>query len=725
MMHGSYNPYMVALSLAVAMLASYTTLDLAARIRLIEGDGIHRIFWESGGAVAMGTGIWSMHFIGMLALRMPVEMAYDARITALSLLIAIVISGFALHLVTGSELCRKRLFAGGVVMGLGVAAVHYVGMTAMQMHPGVRYNPVLVLLSIAIAIVASWAALWIAFTLRDNSQSYVQGKRIGAAAVMGVAIAGMHYTAMTAANFPSATISTAGEMDRGGLAFAVTATTLCVLMVSLVASMLNTRFDRQTERMNASLEVANKQLHSLATEDALTGIPNRAGCMESLERAIVRSRETGWRFALMFMDLDGFKTVNDSLGHSAGDMLLKAFSRHLIQSVRREDSVARLGGDEFVVLLEGLGGPDEVERVAKNVLGRMREEFRIGETPLRVTASIGIATYPEDGDTAEALLKSADMAMYDAKQNGRNTYRFFDMAMSRAAARTLEIYGGLSEAIEKQQFSLAFQPKFRADERVAGVEALIRWHHPKMGEIPPLEFIAVAEQTGQIGEICNWVIHEVCRAINRWRDLGLPLVKVAINLSPEQLHQKDYVDRIQAMVEGAGILPEQIMFEITETVAMHDAELTSEVIHRFQRAGFDIAIDDFGTGYSSLAYLQQFRVKQLKIDRFFTLGLDSEGEEGRAIVSKMIELAHSLQMVVVAEGVETSTQLELLRELNCDEVQGFLLARPLSPGDLESFLRRGARVIDGEEDGRESQTQALLRKDFSDEMGTGIVGVIC
>ncbi|HEY0162668.1 MAG TPA: EAL domain-containing protein [Edaphobacter sp.] len=687
-MHGVYNPGLVALSLIVAVLASYMTLDLATRIVLIAAYGQRRFFWLSGGAASMGTGIWSMHFIGMLALRMPIEMGYDLWMTVCSLLLAVVSSGLALMLMTRRRMGRTTLFAGGVLMGLGIAAMHYVGMLAMRMHPAIHYAPAMFALSVGIAVAASWAALWLAFTLRDVGKKELRWKRVAAALVMGGAVASVHYLGMCAARFPAgASCGVKGGVNTDELTLIVTGVTLCVLMVTLIASIMGTKFDLQELRMSASLEAANRQLIDMATRDALTGIANRKAYMEELERAVVRAKESGGKFTVMFMDLDGFKAVNDSLGHSAGDMLLKAFSRHLIQSVRSGDSVARLGGDEFVVLLEGLGRPQEIEQVAMNILGRMQEEFRIEGTPLRVTTSIGIATYPEDGDTAEALLKSADMAMYDAKQNGRNRYRFFDTEMSKAAAKTLMIYRGLSEAIRNNQFSLVFQPKFRSVGGVTGVEALIRWIHPEMGNIPPLDFISVAEQTGQIGEICDWVLAEVCRMINRWKTLGLPPVKVAVNLSPEQLHQDDYVERVQALVEAAGVRPEQIMFEITETVAMHDAEMTAELIQKFQRAGFDIAIDDFGTGYSSLAYLQQFRVKQLKIDRFFTLGLDSQGEEGHTIVSKMIELAHSLQMVVVAEGVETESQMEMLKDLKCDELQGFLLGRPLPSGDLERLLQ--------------------------------------
>ena len=699
MMHGSYNYYLVALSLLVAMFASYTSLDLAGRICSIPATAtMKRFLWLLGGAASMGLGIWSMHFIGMLAFRMPIALGYDPWITLFSLLIAVSISGFALHVTTQDALSRERLAAGGILMGLGVAAMHYIGMAALQMQPEISYRPGLFWASVGIAIAASWVALWIAFTLRDGKQRYVLVKRCGAGLVMGLAIAGMHYTGMAAAMFREGSVCGAAlEVNTTWLAFTVTGSTLGVLTVTLIYSMLDARYDLQTfrleasqeeARLQASLARANERLLVMATEDTLTGLPNRSSLMERLEEAIWSARRTGNCFALMFMDLDGFKTVNDSLGHTAGDRLLKAFSRQLVHAVRHEDTVARLSGDEFVVLLERLNAQQDVAPIAEGILDRMRGEFVIDGTPLRVTVSIGIAMYPEDGDTVEELLKNADTAMYEAKHHGRNTFRFFHAGMSEAAARTLAIHRGLAEALERNYLSLQFQPKFRGPNReMVGAEALIRWEHPELGEISPREFIPVAERTGQIVPIGNWVIREVCRHIHRWKQARLPLVKIAINLSQEQLRRLDYIDDVLEITRVEGVEPQWIMFEITESIAMRNPELTTSMIGRFQASGFDIAVDDFGTGYSSLAYLQQFRVKQLKIDRFFTDGLDRHGVEGVAMVSAIIALAHALNMVVVAEGVETQTQLTQLKELACDEMQGFLLAPPLTAKEFERTLR--------------------------------------
>jgi diguanylate cyclase (GGDEF)-like protein len=388
------------------------------------------------------------------------------------------------------------------------------------------------------------------------------------------------------------------------------------------------------------------------------------------------------------MDLDGFKTINDSLGHSVGDQVLTAFAQRLLLCVRASDTVARLGGDEFVVLAENLGSREDAGALADGVLDRMRMGMWTDSQPLQVMPSIGIALYPHDGDSVDTLLKHADAAMYEAKRAGRSTFRFFERSMNEAAMRTLQIQNALHDALAAGHFSLHFQPKFNGSgESLAGAEALIRLHHPQLGEVTPLEFIPIAERSGQIVQIGYWVVRETCRQIRHWIAQGLPSMKVAVNLSPRQMLQPNLVASMLEIVQAEGVECSQIMFEITETVAMQDAPKTIEMIRQFQACGFEIAIDDFGTGYSSLAYLQRFRVKQLKIDRFFTNGLDAHGPEGSAIVSAIIALAHSLEMDVVAEGVETESQLDMLRTMMCDEMQGFLLGKPLNANDFGNLLR--------------------------------------
>ena len=650
-MHGSYNFLLVVVSFVVATLASYTALDLTSRIALL-GRSPQRHAWLAGGAVAMGTGIWSMHFIAMLAFSLPIPLGYDVLDTGYSLALAIVVSCFALFFTTRALATRTHLAISGTLMGCGIAGMHYTGMAAMKMAPGIDYQP-------------GWLA-----------------------ASMAMAISGMHYAGMAAADFPPGSVCGAAKgVDSTWLATTVTLFTFAILIVTLLLS----RIDMRNSRLARAVSSLNGEIVRLATLDTLTGLPNRgtlnARMVEAIDRA--RRRQTG--FAVLFMDLDGFKAINDSLGHSVGDQVLVSFAQRLRGCVRAADTVARLGGDEFVVLVEPLVSPQDARLVAEKVLERTRDGAWSADTPLPVTPSIGIALYPRDGETVDTLLKHADAAMYEAKRGGRGTYRFFEVGMNDAALRTLQIQQALHEALANGYFSLHFQPKFRGEtQALTGAEALIRLQHPKLGALAPLDFIPIAERSGQIVPIGYWVVRETCRQIRAWREAGLPNMKVAVNLSTRQLAQPGLAGAMLEIVEAQQVAPRQIIFEITETMAMQDAERTIVAIRDFQQAGFEIAIDDFGTGYSSLAYLQRFRVKQLKIDRFFTSGLDRHGKEGAAIVSAIIALAHSLGMDVVAEGVETATQLDKLNALMCDEMQGFLLGQPLTAEAFEQLIRERA-----------------------------------
>ncbi|WP_233805980.1 putative bifunctional diguanylate cyclase/phosphodiesterase [Paraburkholderia sp. HP33-1] len=683
-MQSSYNLWLVAISFAVATLASYTGLDLTGRIFLL-ASARRRHAWLLGGALALGVGIWSMHFIAMLAFSLPIPLGYDLALTACSLALAIGASYLALSMTTRERLTPGRLLAGGVLMGIGIAGMHYTGMAALRMAPAIHYQPAWFAASLAIAIGASSAALWMARALSNEHESHIARKRLAAALVMGLAISGMHYTGMAAASFaPGAICGAANDINATWLATSVILLTFAVLIVTLMLS----RFDVHTTFLLGKMSKLNGQIVRLATLDALTGLPNRATLTERIERAISVARRQHTSFAVLFMDLDGFKTINDSLGHSTGDAVLSAFAQRLQQCVGSSDTVARIGGDEFVVLAEHLTSGDDAAQLADGVLDRMRQGMWSDEQPLQVMPSIGIALYPRDGDSVDTLLKHADAAMYEAKRAGRGTYRFFERSMNEAAMRTLQIQQALHEALVNDRFSLQFQPKFhRGGDVLAGAEALIRLHDPQMGALTPLEFIPVAERSGQIVQIGYWVVREACQRIRGWIEQGLPAIKVAINLSPRQLVQPDLVETMLEIVASEGVACEQIMFEITESVAMHDAARTVDVIRAFQASGFDISIDDFGTGYSSLAYLQRFQAKQLKIDRFFTSGLDTHGAAGSAIVSAIIALAHSLQMDVVAEGVETQSQLDKLRSMMCDEMQGFLLGRPVNADDFAAMLK--------------------------------------
>lgn len=670
-MNGSYNTHLVLLSVAVAVLSSYTVLDVARRIRRMPTESTRRRWWLLGGAAMMGNGIWSMHFIGMLACNMPMRIEYDPAITALSLLVAIASAYLALRLMTQPKLQSTQLRLGGLLLGMGIASMHMTGMSAMLVRPGPTYRPGLLLAAIGIAFGAAWAALLIAFMLKDSNDVWGMAKRCGAAAVMGCAIAGMHYVGMSSMILsPHAVAIPSKGIGNEMLSVLVPVFAIGGLGVILALAVLNSQFEE-------------------LMQTTVPGSATMATFLERTESRLAASRP-GTRLGLLILDIDAFKIVNDSLGFTAGDELLAAFWQDLLRRVRADTLAARLGGDEFVLLLEGYEESTDIRGTAKSIFERLQQDFSIQGVQLRVTASAGLAIHVEGG-TAVTLLKNANVAMRAAKESGKNSFRVFDPLMNDAAGRRVQITRGLSEALTKYQFSLVFQPKFDGrDKRITGAEALIRWCHPQLGNVSPMDFIPLAEETGQIVPISEWVIREVCRLMVAWRNMGLDPVKVAINLSPEQLRLEGYAERISRMVTEAGVDPRWIMFEITETAAMREPKLAMVAITEFQTAGFDFAIDDFGTGYSSMAYLQQFRVKELKIDRFFVSSLEDGAEEGHTIVSAIIALAHALHMTVVAEGVETAAQLKKLNGMDCDEVQGYLLGRPLIPADFEKLLRGAA-----------------------------------
>lgn len=686
-MTSSYNPLLVLLSIAVACLASYTALDLARHIGMLSTTKYRQI-WLGGGAFALGIGIWSMHFIGMLALSMPIQIGYNLSITVLSLVIAIAVSLLVLHTVTRAHLSLLRLAVSGVIMGLGIASMHYTGMAAMLMQPGITYIPWIFAASIIIAIVASLAALWIAFHLRSEEQNNPLLRRLSAAVVMGFAIAGMHYTGMAAAIFaPGSVCRAATGMNDTWLVITITGATLAILTIALLLSILDARMESATAKLANSLQEANEQLQYLATHDALTDLPNRRLFIDHLQHAIHSARRNNRYCGVLFLDLDGFKTVNDSLGHAAGDALLKEVTHRIRTTLRQDDIVARMGGDEFVILIEDLKEPNDLAMTSLKLLSSIGKPFDVAGVILGVTSSIGIAIFPQDGDSVDALIANADAAMYETKLGGRNSYRFFKPSMNTDALRTLQIQSALREAIGSQQLSLHFQPKYTSvDKHLVGAEVLLRWAHPEFGNISPAEFIPIAESSGLISQIGNWVLEAACRQLCIWQEENKIPIKIAINLSPQQFRQPNLAEDILSLISGYGLTPSLFMFEITESVVMENAEANVATLQKFQRMGFEVAIDDFGTGYSSLSYLRQFQVQQLKIDMSFVQGLDSSGDQDQAIVAAIIALSHALNMEVVAEGVETPLQLAILNKLGCNQVQGYLLGRPAPAEQFAQLL---------------------------------------
>ncbi|WP_145126513.1 bifunctional diguanylate cyclase/phosphodiesterase [Pseudomonas sp. URMO17WK12:I11] len=680
MLTASYSSSLVLISLCVAILASYTALDLAGRIATARGYAAS--LWMIGGALAMGTGIWSMHFVGMLALQLPVELGYDLTLTACSLLIAVLSSGFALWLVSQPSLPALQLAFGALIMGAGIASMHYTGMAALRMTPGIDYDPSLFMASLLIAVGASAAALWIAFRLRRQTP-YVRQIRGLAAVLMGIAIVGMHYTGMAAAGFPQGSFCGAlsGGLEGDGLVSLVLITTFAVLLVALLTSVLDARLEARTAALARSLTLANQELTQLALHDTLTGLPNRSLLADRIELAIAKVAEQGGCFALMFIDLDGFKPVNDAFGHHAGDLLLKAVATRLRGHLHSQDTLARIGGDEFVLLVE-LQDPSDAMNVAIKQVNLVSRPFKVAEHDLQLSASLGIVLYPGNGQDQHELLRNADAAMYHAKRIGKNGYSFFDASMNSNARQQLQLLQDLRLAVSAGQFRLHYQPKFDAKRcQPIGAEALLRWEHPQHGLLAPDRFIGLAEKTGLIIPIGDWVLDEACRQMRLWLDEGIEGWRIAVNLSAIQFCHAGLLDSVARALERHALPANCLTLEITETTAMSDVEVSLTVLQQLSDMGVDLSIDDFGTGYSSLMYLKRLPANELKIDRGFVRELEDEGEDA-AIVSAIVALGRALGLRIVAEGVETSSQQAFLTRLGCDSLQGYLLGRPVPAEQL-------------------------------------------
>lgn len=691
MLESSYNPSLVLWSLAVAMLASYTALDMASRVA--SSRGVAARWWLVGGACAMGLGVWSMHFVGMLAFNLPIPLGYDPFVTTLSLLMAIASSGYALWLVCRETLPWYRLLAGGFIMATGIASMHYTGMGAMLMQPGIDYLPSWVALSLLIAFGASVAALWLAFRLRKNLD-YVKVLRVGASVVMGGAIAGMHYTGMAAAQFPLGSICGAAStgVNVYWLALLTISVTLAALLATLVVSILDNRMQLKSTSLSKSLLKATDRLEHLSVHDGLTQLPNRVFFEDQLDQAVQSVKKNGGYLAVFMIDVDGFQVINDAYGRHVGDQLLVSIAKRLQNGIRVQDTLARLAGDEFI-LQAFISKPDDANLMADKYLRLVQAPFHIVGRDLHISVSIGVALCPEDGTLRETLLANADAARRHAKTSGRNTYRFFESSMNDNVYEQLRLLHDFRIAMESDQLSLVYQPIYDAqDGTLASAEALLRWTHPEHGPVAPDSFIPMAERTGLIVPIGEWVLDQACSQLRRWQDAGWAQARVAVNLSAMQFSHSGLVEMLEVILHRYRIRPESLTLEITETTAMQNAEISIVILQNLRRLGVRIAIDDFGTGYSSLLYLKRLPVSELKIDRGFVHDLTFRKEDV-AIVEAVVTLANKLGLRVVAEGVETPEQRDLLMELGCDYLQGYLLGRPVHPETLLGLVTADKRVV--------------------------------
>ncbi|PIG94214.1 EAL domain-containing protein [Gloeocapsopsis sp. IPPAS B-1203] len=807
----TYDLRLVVLSLVVAIISSYTALDMAGQVPVTQGTA--RKLWLSGSAIALGISIWVMHFIAMLAYELPIPITYDIPTTLLSLLVAIAFCGIGLSTASQRPLRWLPLLTGGIFVGLGIITMHFTAMWGMRLGAMPVYSPQFLIFAGAFTIFMSTSALWLAF--HASAEKIVRSESLGkvvSALFAGVAIDALHYLGMMAVDYyPSIKLLAQGStgIDRFVLAIATGTASLSILLLASVGSYFGQRlsakianaealkeseeryqklfdfapdayfaiaadgtlksvnnyaaeylgYDKQEligqpalmtiyeadrdwmqdwmesifrEKITSSevelrkvckdgsvlwvrernqLVIDNEgepiELHAIcrditerkqaeeellqnAFHDALTGLPNRALFLDRLEQAIQHAkRYQNYLFAVLFLDLDRFKVINDSLGHLLGDKLLVAIASRLQECLRPTDTVARLGGDEFTILLDGIQDASDTIRVAERIEQVLSLPFEIEEQQIFTSASIGIALSATHYDQPEALLRNADIAMYRAKNQGAGRYEIFNPAMYTKAVARLQLETDLRNAIERQEFILQYQPIISLQTgKITGFEALIRWQHPQYGLQNPDRFIATAEETGMITRLCQWIFYTACYQLCQWqRQLteAKDLI-ISINLSGKQFSQPNIVEQIQQVLQQTNLIASHLRLEIVEGVIMEENDSISTKLLQLRDLGVQLSIDDFGIGYSSLARLYHFPINGLKIDRSFVsrIGVEQASAE---IVETIITLAHKLNIDVTAEGVETSAQLAYLRTLECEYAQGFFISQSLNAEQVKALLK--------------------------------------
>ena len=666
---------MLLLSLGVATLASYVALDLARRVRVLWTRA--GVLWLFGAAWALSLGIWSAQIIGIAAEPLPFPIGYDGLGSLLAWVAAVVAASAGLGAVSGRVATPSRLGFGAFALGTGVVGAHALALAPLGLQPGIDWRLLPLIAAIAGASGGCMMGLGAFFRGGDRTRPATLPWQATAALVLGATFVASQQLVIGAADLGEQVSSAnAGQLSSPTLSLLATFGSVSLLLVGLIFSVLEAR-------LRLSLRRAEIELQRRSYRDGLTRLPNRLMFDATLAQAVHQAEESGERMALLFIDLDGFKPVNETLGHHMGDLMLREIAARLKRFSRPGDRIAHLGGDEFLVLICSNPSAEDARIFAERLQASIGEPCKMNGREAAVSSSVGIAMYPEHGGLSD-LIAHAEAAMRSAKSNGGASLCFFETRMVSGAREQFDLLRDLRRALSEGQLQLLYQPKVHAPSgEITGAEALMRWHHPQRGLVGPTVFIPIAERFGLIGAIGNWLIDEACRQAGAWRDEGLRM-RVAINLSAYQLRHADLADRIDAALRRHRINPQLLTCEITESVAMEDASNAIRMVEKLGAMGVNISIDDFGTGYSSLAYLRKLHAGELKIDRSFVLDLETSAD-ARAVVDAVVKLAQALGLKVVAEGVETEAQHQILRAFGCHELQGYLFARPMSAAALSAW----------------------------------------
>lgn len=692
----SHNPYLVFLAFLVVCAACLATLHMYERACNAEKPAAKTV-WRWVGASSLAGGIWAMHFICMLAFQSPLNVHYDLSITIGSLFIALLSAVIAMQVLVKPHVTRARLLVAALVFGSGICAMHYVGMSAMHSSHLQHYDPMLFVLSWLIAVSACYASLLLARALRSASGLVHQFFKYFISLVAGLAILSVHFVGMWALHTyaPSdGTLHAPIENNHWQLALTVALITLLLIGSTISAALVDKKLqlkEHDLRRVNAllsQLDQARASLQQVAHYDPLTNLINRRGFNQLFAEKLIERASNNSMLAVMFLDIDHFKRINDSLGHDAGDELLKVIAAQIKSATRNhEDVVARFGGDEFCILFS-LNSREEARNMAQRIMLKMKEPIELAGRHMVMTTSIGISVFPDDGTTIDELLKHADLALYQSKDAGRNSLHFFSSNLKARASLELQIEEELRTAMRGDHgLFLHYQPIFDLKTgQVAKLEALVRWQHPEHGLLGPDRFIHVAEANDLIAELDNWVLRKACHDMAALTALGWTDISVAVNCSALNLVREALGDEVESALRSSGLSANRLELEVTENALMGNISNTSHLLRQIRSLGVSLSIDDFGTGYSSLAYLKRLPLNTLKIDRSFIQDIPNSSQD-MEIVQAIIVMAHTLHLQVVTEGVETHQQFAFLNQYNCDFIQGHLLSHPVPFEALHSLLQ--------------------------------------
>ncbi|GAB4073739.1 bifunctional diguanylate cyclase/phosphodiesterase [Barrientosiimonas marina] len=783
MMQGTYKPFLVLLSLFIAVFASYAAFHVAGRLN--GSTTKNKLIWAIFGGFCLGGGIWSMHFVGMLAYDMGIAVTYDPLLFALSVVCAMVASILAFLILQFSHVKLINHLIGSVLIGAGIVSMHYIGMASMKLGADLIYDGTYVTLSGLIALAASFAALrLLSFVPSIEHPLKREAGFTGSSIIMGIAISGLHYTAMAGTYFklngdgirPASSSFIGPEM----LSVLITMVVMMISTTSIILAVFTrkvessedkseyledlyqsiihsatdaivtakqdgtiTSWNRAAERIfgydeeeavggdalkiipalgqqwsgeknmtgqlvelegqhkdgrTFPIELSlsrqgrgdqgyytgivrdvsdrvkkNERIQELVYRDELTRLPNRRMLNEHLQYML--DQKAVFQVAVLFIDLDRFKNVNDVFGHQVGDGLLISTSERVSEELQEGEFIARQSGDEFVAVLPNANQYQAVQ-TANSLIQTLKRPFLVEGYELFVSASIGISMYPQNGKTAEELIRYADTAMYQSKNNSQVEFRFFTPDMNEEISKKLILESELRKGLEEEHFLLYYQPQVSvAEGDVKGYEALIRWQHPERGMVSPGDFIPLAEETGLIVPLGQWVLEEACRQMVSWLNQGKAVSRMSVNISAIQFQQPDFVQMVKDVLAETGLPAEFLELEMTESI-VQDPEKSVPVMNEIREMGVKISLDDFGTGYSSLSYLKDYPLNTLKIDKSFVDNME-QGSKEKAIVDAIIHMAHRLEFNVIAEGIENESQLQLLSGKACEEYQGYYYSKPL------------------------------------------------